>query len=134
MGGGVGLTWHSPIRIATNNTVWAMPETAIGFFTDVGGSYFLSRVHNSDTSLGLFLGLTGHRLKGRDLVKWGVATHYVDKSKIADLYSRLVNGVTAESTDAEIDAIVSSVSDLTAAEEPIEDLDEIHAIFKPDSV
>jgi len=63
MGGGVGLTWHSPIRVATDSTMYAMPETAIGFFTDVGGSYFLPRIKNGDISLGLFLGLTGHRLK-----------------------------------------------------------------------
>jgi len=41
MGGGVGVSAHAPIRIATNNTVYAMPETGIGFFCDVGGSYFL---------------------------------------------------------------------------------------------
>ena len=58
MGGGVGLSWHSPIRIATNNSMYAMPETAIGFFCDVGGSYFLSRV-KGDICLGLYLGLTG---------------------------------------------------------------------------
>ena len=58
MGGGVGLTWHSPVKIATDNSMYAMPETAIGFFTDVGGSYFLARV-NDDISLGLYLGLTG---------------------------------------------------------------------------
>lgn len=58
MGGGVGLTWHSPVRVATDNSMYAMPETAIGFFTDVGGSYFLSRV-KGDISLGLYLGLTG---------------------------------------------------------------------------
>lgn len=62
MGGGVGLSCHAPIRIATENTVYAMPETGIGFFTDVGGSYFLPRVKNN-LSLGLYLGLTGHRLK-----------------------------------------------------------------------
>ena len=94
MGGGVGLTWHSPVRIATDNTVYAMPETAIGFFTDVGGSYFLSRVNN-DISLGLYLGLTGHRLKGRDLVKWGIATHFVQKTNLPDLYDRLRQEVTA---------------------------------------
>ena len=80
MGGGVGLTWHSPIKIATDNTVFAMPETAIGFFADVGGSYFFSRVKNGDTSLGLYLGLTGARLKGRELVKWGIATHFIEKA------------------------------------------------------
>ena len=77
MGGGVGLTWHSPIRIATDNSLFAMPETAIGFFTDVGGGYFLPRIKDGDFSLGLYLALTGHRVKGRDLVKYGLATHYV---------------------------------------------------------
>lgn len=67
MGGGVGVSVHAPIRVATDNTVYAMPETGIGFFTDVGGSYFLSRVKNN-INLGLYLGLTGHRLKARELV------------------------------------------------------------------
>lgn len=57
MGGGVGLTWHSPIRIATDNSLFAMPETAIGFFTDVGGGYFLPRIKAGDFSLGLTLRL-----------------------------------------------------------------------------
>jgi enoyl-CoA hydratase/carnithine racemase len=77
MGGGVGLTWHSPIRIATESSLYAMPETAIGFFTDVGGSYFLPRIKNGDFSLGLYLGLTGARVQSRDLVKYGLATHFV---------------------------------------------------------
>ena len=59
MGGGVGVSWHSPIRVATDNSMYAMPETAIGFFTDVGGSYFLPRIHNEDIALGLYLGMTG---------------------------------------------------------------------------
>ena len=77
MGGGVGISVHAPIRVATDNTVYAMPETGIGFFTDVGGSYFLPRVKNNDISLGLYLGLTGQRLKAKELVQWGVATHFV---------------------------------------------------------
>jgi 3-hydroxyisobutyryl-CoA hydrolase len=81
MGGGVGISCHSPIRIATDNTMYAMPETGIGFFTDVGGSYFLSRVKNN-VSLGLYLGLTGHRLKSRELLDWGVATHFVPEDKL----------------------------------------------------
>lgn len=47
MGGGVGISVHSPIRIATEKTVFAMPETGIGFFTDVGGSYFLARLKDN---------------------------------------------------------------------------------------
>lgn len=124
MGGGVGLTWHSPIRIATDNTMYAMPETAIGFFTDVGGSYFLPRIRN-DISLGLYLGLTGHRLKARDLVKWGVATHFVPKDRIQALYSDLAKGVSHSSTDDEILQIVNQHSDLAAKDAPIENHDHI---------
>jgi 3-hydroxyisobutyryl-CoA hydrolase len=59
MGGGVGLTCHSPIRIATDNSVYAMPESAIGFFCDVGGSYFLPRIRADGVSAGLYLGISG---------------------------------------------------------------------------
>lgn len=65
VGGGVGLSVHGSFRIATENSVFAMPETGIGFFPDVGGSYFLSRLPGE---LGMFLGLTGHRLTGIDLL------------------------------------------------------------------
>jgi enoyl-CoA hydratase/carnithine racemase len=98
MGGGVGISINAPIRIATDNTVYAMPETGIGFFTDVGGSYFLSRVKDN-INLGLYLGLTGHRLKSKDLVKWGIATHYVPQDKIEALYSDIVGKVKKSSSD-----------------------------------
>lgn len=61
MGGGVGLSVHSKYRVATEKTIFAMPETAIGYFPDVGGSYFLPRLNGK---LGLYLGLTGDRLRG----------------------------------------------------------------------
>lgn len=61
MGGGVGLSVHGKYRIATEKTLFAMPETAIGLFPDVGATYFLSRLKGR---LGIYLGLTGHRLKG----------------------------------------------------------------------
>lgn len=65
MGGGVGLSVHAPFRIATENTMFAMPETAIGFFPDVGGSFFLPRL---DGQLGTYLGMTGKRLNGLDVL------------------------------------------------------------------
>lgn len=61
MGGGVGLSVHAPFRIATEKTVFAMPETTIGFFPDVGASFFLPRM---DGGLGLYLALTSEQLKG----------------------------------------------------------------------
>lgn len=63
VGGGAGLSVHGSFRIATESTVFAMPETAIGFFPDVGGSFFLSRLEGA---LGPFLALTGFRLRGAD--------------------------------------------------------------------
>jgi len=61
MGGGVGLSVHAPIRIATENTVFAMPETTIGFFPDVGASFFLPKM---DGEVGTYLALTSEQLKG----------------------------------------------------------------------
>lgn len=102
MGGGVGLTWHSPIRVATDTSMYAMPETAIGFFTDVGGSYFLSRIKNGDIALGLYLGLTGQRLKAQDLVLYGVATHFVPLANMSAMQDDLKNQVKPDSTNEQI--------------------------------
>ncbi|XP_068429351.1 3-hydroxyisobutyryl-CoA hydrolase, mitochondrial [Clinocottus analis] len=87
MGGGVGLSVHGRFRVATEKTLFAMPETAIGLFPDVGGGYFLPRLQGK---LGLFLALTGFRLKGRDVQRAGVATHFVERQKILDLEKELV--------------------------------------------
>ncbi|NP_001383558.1 3-hydroxyisobutyryl-CoA hydrolase, mitochondrial isoform 2 [Gallus gallus] len=78
MGGGVGLSVHGHFRVATEKTVFAMPETAIGLFPDVGGGYFLPRLSGK---IGHLLALTGFRLKGRDVLKAGIATHFVESGK-----------------------------------------------------
>ena len=65
VGGGVGLSAHASFRIATENTVFAMPETKIGYSPDVGATYFLSRM---DGEIGTYLGLTGEFLKGREVL------------------------------------------------------------------
>jgi len=88
MGGGVGLSVHGHFRVATEKTLFAMPETAIGLFPDVGGGYTLSRMKGK---LGVFLALTGHRLKGYDVKHAGVATHFVTSEKLADLESSLLS-------------------------------------------
>ncbi len=76
MGGGVGLSVHAPVRIASEACVFAMPETKLGLFTDVGGGYFLSRLKSN---LGMFLGLTGHRLKGADIYHAGLSDYFVPR-------------------------------------------------------
>ncbi|XP_032586164.1 3-hydroxyisobutyryl-CoA hydrolase, mitochondrial isoform X3 [Drosophila mojavensis] len=88
MGGGVGLSVHGKYRVATDRTLFAMPETAIGLFPDVGGSYFLPRLQGK---LGIYLGLTGHRLRGGDVYYAGIATHYCESSKIPELETALLN-------------------------------------------
>uniref|UniRef100_H2MJK1 3-hydroxyisobutyryl-CoA hydrolase n=1 Tax=Oryzias latipes TaxID=8090 RepID=H2MJK1_ORYLA len=92
MGGGVGLSVHGRFRVATEKTLFAMPETAIGLFPDVGGGYFLPRLQGK---LGLFLALTGFRLKGRDVQRAGVATHFVDSVKVLHLMVNLGRSVKA---------------------------------------
>uniref|UniRef100_A0A8C2JEI3 3-hydroxyisobutyryl-CoA hydrolase n=1 Tax=Cyprinus carpio TaxID=7962 RepID=A0A8C2JEI3_CYPCA len=88
MGGGVGLSVHGRFRVATEKTLFAMPETGIGLFPDVGGGYFLPRLQGK---LGLFLALTGFRLKGRDVQRVGLATHFVQSDKIVSLQKDLVD-------------------------------------------
>lgn len=87
MGGGVGLSVHGQFRVATEKSLFAMPETAIGLFPDVGGGYFLPRLEGK---LGYFLALTGFRLKGRDVYKAGIATHFVDSEKLSMLEEDLL--------------------------------------------
>ncbi|XP_068824831.1 3-hydroxyisobutyryl-CoA hydrolase, mitochondrial isoform X1 [Capricornis sumatraensis] len=87
MGGGVGVSVHGQFRVATEKSVFAMPETAIGLFPDVGGGYFLPRLQGK---LGYFLALTGFRLKGRDVYAAGIATHFVDFEKLRMLEEDLL--------------------------------------------
>ena len=70
---------HGQVRVATESTLFAMPETGIGFFPDVGTTFVLPRLRGS---LGMYLGLTGARLSGRDVLAAGVATHYVDLERL----------------------------------------------------
>ncbi|MFH9553356.1 enoyl-CoA hydratase/isomerase family protein [Streptomyces sp. NPDC017435] len=73
-GGGLGLSVHGGFRVVTERAVPAMPETGIGFFPDVGASYFLPRLPGA---IGMYLGLTGHRLDAADALYTGLATHFV---------------------------------------------------------
>lgn len=76
------MSVHAPFQVATEKTMFAMPETAIGLIPDVGGSYFLPRLRGS---LGMYLGLTGARLKGEDVYKAGIASHYVPSEHLVEL-------------------------------------------------
>ena len=87
MGGGVGISQPAKFRVATENTRFAMPETGIGLFPDVGGGWYLSRLGGR---LGQFLALTGARLKGEECLWAGLATHYVPSEMLDDLKERII--------------------------------------------
>ena len=88
MGGGVGLSIYGSARIATEKTKFAMPETAIGFFPDVGGSYFLTKIIRN---VGLYLGLTGQVMNFEEVVFFDLATHYFNSEKIEKVISKYIN-------------------------------------------
>jgi enoyl-CoA hydratase len=86
MGGGVGISVHGSHRVATERTLFAMPETGIGMIPDVGGTYFLPRLPGK---VGLYLGLTGARLKAADCYALGIATHFVPSARRDELFKAL---------------------------------------------
>lgn len=114
MGGGVGMTVHGPVRIATDRTLWAMPETAIGYFPDVGLSYTFSRL---DGGVGMYLALTGERLNGADTYLTGLATHYVRSSSIEEMLRRLSSMPMTSAVHEE--AVLQAIDEYTS--DPFED-------------
>lgn len=88
MGGGVGISMPAKFRIATERTTYAMPETGIGLFPDVGGGWYLPR---KPGQVGMWLALTGARLKAPDCIAAGIATHCVEALKLIDLKQALMS-------------------------------------------
>lgn len=86
MGGGIGLAGHAAIRIVTERSKLAMPETRIGFTPDVGGTYLLGRAPGR---LGEYLGLTGATMSGADAIYAGFADHYVPSAHLDELREAL---------------------------------------------
>jgi enoyl-CoA hydratase len=92
MGGGAGVSVHGHYRLADSSLIFAMPETGIGFVTDVGASFFLSRLAGE---AGLYLALTGARIGRDDAMALGLATHAVDAADHDALIEKLANGTMA---------------------------------------
>ncbi|CCE88835.1 Piso0_001621 [Millerozyma farinosa CBS 7064] len=105
MGGGVGLSVHAPFRIATEKTKLTMPEMDIGFFPDVGTTFFLPRL---DDKIGYYIALTGQILSGLDAYMLGFATHYVPSDRIPQLINRLSNLQPPTLNDAKVEDTHSS--------------------------
>ena len=104
MGGGVGISIHGSHRVAGDRYQFAMPEVGIGFFPDVGATWFLPRMPGE---IGAYCGLTGERFHAADAVKAGAATHRVSSARFPALLDALYG-------TASVDAV------LAAFAEPVE--------------
>jgi 3-hydroxyisobutyryl-CoA hydrolase len=118
MGGGLGLSANSRYRIATDNTVFAMPECAIGLFPDVGGAYFLTRMFNNQREIGLYCGLTGYRIEGEQCAISGAATHFVRREKLLNLKEEIISLSSIEILDEklfeqQLDDLINKYSEIT---------------------
>jgi len=137
MGGGVGVSVNGKWRIATEKTVFAMPETAIGLIPDVGGGFFLPRLQGQ---LGMFLGITGHRLKGWDCYSAGLATHAVkgeEVPKLEEAITNLASSCEGEKLDTQLKELLEEFTPEEAHKHSFslqEHMDMIDRVFSADSV
>ncbi|MEV5612754.1 enoyl-CoA hydratase/isomerase family protein [Streptomyces sp. NPDC052225] len=93
MGGGLGISVHGSARVVSDRATLSMPETSIGFFPDIGASFFLPRLPGA---VGRYLGLTGARISGAAAVECGLATHYVAATELPVLVEELLAGAVPE--------------------------------------
>lgn len=115
MGGGVGISVHGSHRIVTDNTVFAMPETGIGMFPDVGGTWFLPRCPGQ---LGIYLGLTGARLRAADCVYAGIATHNVAAEQLNELEIAIRRSLSSAEGESAVMQAITSMLDIYHDEDP----------------
>jgi enoyl-CoA hydratase len=102
MGGGVGVSVHGSHRVVDETAVFAMPETGIGLFPDVGGSHFLPRCPGR---FGLYIALTGARLKAADMLYAGLATQHVPAAETPRLIDRLADGESPDDAIGDVSAL-----------------------------
>ena len=95
MGGGVGVSIHGSHRVAGEKFLFAMPEVGIGFFPDVGATWFLPRMPGE---VGTYCGLTGERLRAGDGVATGLATHHIAAARFPELIDALCGNVPVDAT------------------------------------
>ena len=124
MGGGVGISQPARFRVATENTKFAMPETGIGLFPDVGGGWYLSRLEGR---VGQFLALTGSRIAGAGCLSLGLATHYLTSNVLAEAKSRIAT----EDVDR-IDGILGTLSVTPPDSKIVETIVQINRHFASD--
>jgi enoyl-CoA hydratase len=116
MGGGLGISVHGSARVVTERATLSMPETAIGFFPDIGASHFLPRLPGA---VGWYLGLTGARISAEAAVECGLATHYVHAADLPSLQAALTGASDDPSAVLNRFAVPAPPSELAAHREAI---------------
>jgi enoyl-CoA hydratase len=132
MGGGAGVSVHGSHRVATERFLFAMPETAIGLFPDIGATAFLNR---SPGRIGRYLGLTGARIKAADALYCGLATHYVPHERLAALTGALAAAAWRDGEEPrQVDRLLADFV-RPAGHAPLADLrPAIDRCFAPDTI
>ncbi len=125
MGGGVGLSRPCRYRVATERTTFAMPETGIGLFPDVGGGWYLSRMSDH---MGLWLALTGARIKAADCELTCIATDFVESARIPELKAAII------ADPAAVETLLTEYGGDPGRPSLAQHQDEIARIFAADSV
>ncbi len=131
MGGGVGVSAHGSNRIVTERSMIAMPETAIGLFPDVGGTWLLA---NAPGEIGTFLGLTGHRIGAQDAIYAGLADIEVTSERLPSLIEALSTADYGGNAHSGVDAVLRRFS-MTSRQAPLAtQRGEIDTVFSSDQV
>jgi enoyl-CoA hydratase len=132
MGGGAGVSVHGSHRIATERFLFAMPETAIGLFPDIGATTFLNRCPGR---IGRYLGLTGARIKAADALYCGLATHYVPDERLAAFAEALAELPWRDGEERrQVDALLAEFA-ASAGPAPLAELrPAIDRCFAPDTI
>ena len=116
LGGGMGLAQGSDLRLITERSRLAMPEVAIGYFPDVGGSYFLTRTPGQ---MGTYLGVSGVQIRASDALYCGLADWYTDSSKLAELDQSLDNLQWQQSPLEDLKSLLASFAVHTLPDAPL---------------
>jgi len=133
MGGGVGISMPARFRIATENTTYAMPETGIGLFPDVGGGWYLPR---KPGAIGMWLALTGARLKAADCFIAGIATHFMPTEILAAARAQIAGAAQTHDATRALESGLEALSESAGKPKELtpENIERINRIFSQDSV
>ena len=133
MGGGVGISMPARFRIATENTTYAMPETGIGLFPDVGGGWYLPR---KSGHIGMWLALTGARLKAADCLIAGIATHFMPTEILAAARAQIAGAAQTHDAGRALESGLEALSESAGRPKELtsENIERIDRVFALDSV